>query len=92
VSPDGAHIAFRRADLTYDGMLGREIWIMRSDGGDQIKVAADNGSRVGTPTWSPDAKRIAYVRTTLAYDAPARSVEVNEWENASAQTLFSDLA
>ncbi len=90
ISPDGAHIAFRRADLTYEGMLGREIWIMRSDGTDPVKVAADKGSRVGTPIWSPDGKRIAYMRTTLAYDAPTRSVEVNEWQNARTQTLFSD--
>jgi Tol biopolymer transport system component len=66
------------------------VWVMRSDGTDPIKVAADQGSRVGTPTWSPDGKRIAYVRTALAYDALTRSVEVNEWESASAQTLFSD--
>src|SRR5882724_278822 len=90
VSPDGGHVAFRRADLTYDGFLSREVWVMRSDGTDPIKVAADQGSRVGTPTWSPDGKRIAYVRTALAYDALTRSVEVNEWESASAQTLFSD--
>ena len=90
VSPDGAHIAFYRADLTYDGFLSREVWVMRSDGTDPIKVAADQGSRVGTPTWSPDGKRIAYVRMALAYDALTRSVEVNEWESASAQTLFSD--
>ena len=90
MSPDGARVAFRRADLTYDGLLGREVWIMRSDGTDPIKVATDKRSRVGTPTWSPDGKRIAYVRTALAYNAPTRSVEVNEWENARAQTLFSD--
>src|SRR5229473_2320508 len=90
VSPDGARIAFCRADLTYDSLLGREVWIMRSDGTDPIKVAADKGSRVGTPTWSPDGKRIAYIRTALAYDAPTRSVEVNEWQKTSAETLFSD--
>jgi len=45
---------------------------------------------VGTPTWSPDGKRISYVRTALAYDAPERSVEVNEWQKASAEPLFSD--
>ncbi len=90
VSPDGAHVAFRRADLTYDGSLSREVWVIRSDGTDPIKVAADQGSRVGTPTWSPDGKRIAYVRTALAYDAPERSIEVNEWKKGSAETLFSD--
>src|SRR5882762_2401397 len=90
VSPDGARVAFRRADLTYDGLLSREMWVMRSDGTDATKVSADEGSRVGTPTWSPDGQRIAYVRTALEYDAPTRSVEVNQWEHASAQTLFSD--
>jgi DNA-binding winged helix-turn-helix (wHTH) protein/Tol biopolymer transport system component len=89
VSPDGARIAFYRADLTYDGLLGREVWIMRSDGTDSIKVAPDKGSRVGAPVWSPDGKQIAYVRTALAYDAPTRSVELNEWQSGGAQTLFS---
>jgi Tol biopolymer transport system component len=30
LSPDGAHIAFRRGALTYDGLWGREEWVMRS--------------------------------------------------------------
>jgi Tol biopolymer transport system component/DNA-binding winged helix-turn-helix (wHTH) protein len=90
VSPDGTRVAFPRRDLTYDGLLGREMWVMRSDGTDPIKVAADMGSRVGTPTWSPDGKRIAYVRTALAYNSTTRLVEVNEWAHPSAQTLFSD--
>ncbi len=90
LSPDGTHIAFCRVHLTGDFWLGREVWIMRSDGTDPVKIAADKGSRVGTPTWSPDGKRIAYVRTKWAYNAPTRSVEVNEWQNASAETLFSD--
>ncbi len=90
VSPDGGHVAFHRAALTYHGSLGREIWIMRSDGTSPIKVAADQGSVVGMPTWSPDGKRIAYVRSELTFDSPTRSVEMNEWETAKAHTLFSD--
>jgi len=90
LSPDGTHIAFCRVHLTGDVSLGREVWVMRSDGTDSVKVAADKGSRVGTPTWSPDGRRIAYVRTKWAYNAPTRSVEVNEWQTANAETLFSD--
>jgi len=95
VSPDGARVAFRRIDSIYDfgdGFLGRELWVMRSDGTDPVKVAADNadGSHVGKATWSPDGKRIAYFREKWVYNAPTRSLEVNEWKNARAETVFSD--
>ena len=43
MSPDGSHIAFQRRDS------GREEWVMRSDGTDQVKVAADKSSLVRKP-------------------------------------------
>ena len=84
VSPDGSHIAFQRYDF------GREEWVMRADGTEQVKVAADKSSWVGQPTWSPDGNRIAYIRSIETYTARESSVEVNEWRNARAQILFSD--
>jgi Tol biopolymer transport system component len=61
LSPDGSHIAFRRGQPTYDGLWGQEEWVMRPDGTDQVKVASgsSDASQMGTPTWSPDGKRIA---------------------------------
>ena len=103
LSPDGAHIAFRRGDLAYGGLFGREEWVMRFDGTDQVKVAAGkradplrgepDDSLLGAATWSPDGKRIAYIRTSVSPNPsgpPTRSVQVNEWQNAIVGTLFSD--
>jgi Tol biopolymer transport system component/DNA-binding winged helix-turn-helix (wHTH) protein len=84
ISPDGSHIAFQRSDF------GREEWVMHSDGTDQVKVAADKSSWVGSPKWSPDGERIAYIRMAQRYNARESSLEVNEWRKPNAQTILSD--
>lgn len=89
-SPDGSHIAFLRADPDHDS-VSQEEWIMRSDGSDQLKIASEKSeTEVGAPTWSPDSQRIAYVRTNSGWAGGISSVEVNEWQKAHAETLFSD--
>lgn len=93
LSPDGAHIAFRRGDLPYYyGLWGAEVWVMRSDGTHQVRVAArePDTSEVGALTWSPDGERIAYIRSNWSYNARTSSVEVNEWRKPRAEILFSD--
>ena len=77
-------------DPSFD--LGREQWVMRSNGAEQIKIAADksDGSALGASTWSPDGKRIAYIRTTWTDNPQNSSIEWNDWQNARAETFFSD--
>ena len=84
MSPDGSHIAFQRRDI------GREEWVMRSDGAEQVMVAADKSSWVGSPKWSPDGNRIAYIRMAQTYTAQVSTLEVNEWRKANARTILSD--
>ena len=65
-SPDGSLISFR----TNKGRLGtREIWLMDLNGGHAHKILeSGDESGIGVFKWSPDGKRVSYVRdngTTL---------------------------
>src|SRR5262249_16218030 len=84
ISPDGSQIAFVAFGF------GQEMWMMRSDGTSQVKIAADKGSWNGLPTWSPDGERIAYIRSTELYATRRSSVQTNESRTQSIHTLFSD--
>jgi WD40 repeat protein len=67
VSPDGSLISFS----TNKGHLGdREIWLMDAKGEDARKLfeVGEDGTLWGI-SWSPDGKRIAYVRTDTTGDS-----------------------
>ena len=62
-SPDGTKIAFVKK---YTGMPPAPDWdgalfIMNSDGSNQIRIT-DNESYNAQPSWSPDSKKIAFMR------------------------------
>jgi dipeptidyl aminopeptidase/acylaminoacyl peptidase len=64
IKPDGSAIAYVRS--TYDIMGDKAvntIWLADPNGGGQVPIAAGGGS-YGSPRWSPDGKRLAYVAAT----------------------------
>jgi serine/threonine protein kinase/dipeptidyl aminopeptidase/acylaminoacyl peptidase len=90
VSPDGSHIAFLRNIGSGIDWFNPETWVMRSDGTDQVRVVSTPGSRVEALAWSPDGKQIAYIRKTFGNFTRSVSLELDEWQAARRQIVFSD--
>ncbi|HXZ80250.1 MAG TPA: hypothetical protein VEG30_09995, partial [Terriglobales bacterium] len=86
VSPDGSYIAFIRVPP-----VRGEIWVMRSDGEEQVKVVPYAPEDwLGRITWSPDGRNIAYIRRHVAGAFEYRtSIEVSEWRSERRNTLLS---
>lgn len=78
VSADGSHIAFLRGGPAPAGG-GLEIWTMRSNGTDQRQItSATPGTALGPVAWSPEGKRIAYLRIQPGPVSTQESLETRD--------------
>lgn len=60
-SPDGAWLAFVRAERAADGTVGKpQLWLLPAAGGEARRLT-DHPLGAGGPVWSPDSTRLAYV-------------------------------
>jgi len=65
-SPDGEWIAFRRKELAGPrATLGKQLWRMRTDGGDAAPLTSDATVDHGQPAWSPDGRYLLFHKLPL---------------------------
>lgn len=80
-SPDGSSIAFgRKVPRT---PVGRQLWLMRADGSDQVALTADPDSNFSRPSWSPDGSLLLTQRNRIAAATAGPGVwllDVESWE------------
>jgi Tol biopolymer transport system component len=68
-SPDGSRIAYERFGPPWPSPP--QVWVMNADGSDQRQLTTRGG---GWPSWSPDGRRIVFVRDDGTRDDPELGV------------------
>ena len=89
LSDDGLWIAF---GTNLGKLYYRELWIMRTDGTDAHKVfVAESDSAFGGADFSPDGRRLAYVRLRQLADRGEMTFESRPLEGGPAALAIGDL-
>jgi len=92
VSPDGSQIVYAEqsetAWLLPEG--SQALWVMQSDGEKPHKVVESDGSHFhnsfGPPAWSPDGKRVAFVRSRYYPGSWGNNSQIETLDLATGKT------
>jgi serine/threonine protein kinase/Tol biopolymer transport system component len=88
VSPDGTYIAFSPLGTSDDV---REIWVMGNQGDNPQKVLAlGENEWLDSVHWSPDGKRLAYIKEQRTPERSRRSMETSDLKGANRTVLLPD--
>lgn len=86
LSRDGLWVAF---GANLGSLYYRELWIMRPDGSDAHKVFdADNNASFGGVEFSPDGRRLAYVKVRQSHDVGEVAFESRSLEGGPPATAL----
>jgi serine/threonine protein kinase/Tol biopolymer transport system component len=87
ISPDGSSIAFA---TRMSGFAYADIWIMNANGEQVHQVdEADENSAFDSLRWSPDGRRLAYVRYRRTPEKLPVTIETRDLESSAPTVLFS---
>jgi len=85
VSPDGSLVAYLR------GSGGREIWLMDQKGEDPRRLrAVPEGYRVSAVKWSPNGRRIAYLKVKTGPGTREATLESCDLKGGRTSLILSD--
>jgi len=83
VSPDGSQIVFVRGEYGHE-----EIWQMRSDGEQAHRILGQPGDNCDSVVWSPDGKRIAFLRAVYRKGWEEADVSLGIYDFGSGKTSY----
>lgn len=88
VSPDGQWIAFARKHLEGDlWTLGRQLWIMRSDGSGARALSSEPDYNHSAIVWSDDSTTLAFMRFNQGDFTQASEIWLSGLEEGQARRL-----
>jgi Tol biopolymer transport system component len=87
VSPDGSQIAFVRSEKKKN----QEIWTVSSDGEQARKIISETGEMFGSVVWSPDSRRLAFVRYGPGAHEEYASIVVCNPATKETNVILTDL-
>jgi len=90
VSPDGSQIAFTAIPSLFGS---REVWLMTKEGEQAQKLfaATEENSGFARVTWSPDGKRVGYIKFRQVRDKFEFSIETRDLSGGPPAVLATGL-